>query len=313
MIIDIVLIITVVLALVIGLYKGFAGVLLGFLGTIMISLALIVGIYFLAPNIMYKDASVGISAVVDEETNVKSPEGYNDLFMMLYTPISESMASLDENFYGGELVMVDDMLQVKVPYENGDYTTIKFSVVVTETFSFFGSKSDNTENEEQSNQSTSESSDIPFLDNFITKYGCEGLTISNALASLVTLIIMCAIIHFVAFVVLVIIKWIIRRLLFKTLDAHSVASKVDRAIGAVFTVAMVICIAWVAISLACTLVGSFGVEENFLEKMEANPICGFFSQHPMFGGIVQNPDIPADNSTDEVIKAVVDIATESIV
>lgn len=282
MIIDIVLIILVVIALIYGIYKGFAGVLLGFIGSIIIAVALGVGLFFLSPSIMYKDTSVGITLVTEESESFA--DGYTDMFMLLYKPISNAIVDSEDALLGGELVKVDDKLQIKVANENGEgYTTMKFSVAVKQMIPFFGSKSGDTENE------TSESDDIPMLDDFITKYGCEGLTVGHAVSAIVTLVAWCVILWNVLYIILIIIKAIIRRFVFRALDRHSVASKIDRAIGAVISVVVIVCVAWLAVSLAGTFVGTFGVEESFQAQMDSNPICGFFAKNPMFGGSTSEP------------------------
>lgn len=282
MIIDIVLIILVVIALIYGIYKGFAGVLLGFIGSIIIAVALGVGLFFLSPSIMYKDTSEGITTVTDE--NGSFADGYTDMFMLLYKPISNAIVDTEDSLLGGELVMVDDELQIKVANENGEgYTTMKFSVAVKQSVPFFGSKSSGAEDE------NTESDAIPMLDNFITKYGCESLTVGHAVSAIVTLVVWCVILWNVLYIILIIIKAIIRRFVFRALDKHSVASKIDRAIGAVISVVVIVCVAWLAVSLAGTFVGTFGVEESFQAQMNSNPICGFFAKNPMFGGSTSEP------------------------
>ena len=303
MIIDIVLIILVVLALIYGLYKGFAGVLFGFVGTLIIAVALSVGLTFLEPTIMFKDPSVGASVV--ETENGKTVEGYTGLFMSLYESMSKSFDDSDDELMNAELIMKDDILQLKIMNEDGTYKTVKFSVALMEFAPFFspahkGDDDSGTENLAQLlDEQEGENEGVEVLDKFITQFGVEGLTVKHAFIAFATLSVLSSIIWIVSFIVLVIVKIIIRRLIFRALDRHSVASKIDRTIGAIVAVAVVVCVIWLVLSV----VGLFSEVESFQTTLEQNPICNFFAEHSMFGSNSNN-NPPVDGDQDLIARSV---------
>lgn len=305
MIYDIVLIILVVLALIYGIYKGFAGVLLGFIGTLVIAVVLGVGLFFLSPNIMFTDTKEGATVVIGE--NGASVEGYTGLFASMFNSMSQSFLDPEDPLIGAELVMVDGILQLKVENEDGTFKTVKFSVALSEWVPFFSDESKGDENSgvdtlsQALDENETESEGIDFLDQFITKYGVEGLTVGHALASFTTLVTLCVIIWLVAFIVLVIVKIIIRRLIFRALDRHSVASKIDRAFGAIVAVAVVVCVIWLVLSV----VGLFAEVDSFQTTLEQNPICSFFAEHSMFGSSSNNNNSdPSSGGQDLIVKSV---------
>lgn len=265
---DIVFIVIVVLALFIGIKKGIAGVLLGFLGSLIIGVALGFGVNALMPSLIYDD---------------NSESGYSSSFDSIYQKVSDVVDSAGSDFLSCELVKgEDDSLYVKgVFVEGGEEELKKFSEVLVSSFSSSDSES-----------GESSVSSIDAIDNIIDTYGSDGMTVANAVSAFMSQIILGAIIWLIAFIVLIIVKAIIRHCIYKFLDSHSAVSKIDRAIGAIISVVVIVMIAWVAVSLVGQNAESWGISEIYNSTMEDNQVLGFFSSHSLFGESTPetNPD-----------------------
>lgn len=310
---DIIFIVIVLLALFIGLKKGIAGVLLGFLGTLIIGVALGFGVNALTPTLIYEDAEVGL--VQTDDTL-----GYSSSFYSIYQTVNDAVTATNADLFNCELVRgEDDTLYVKGIFEEGGTEELKkFSELI---MSSFGSNNGNTDE----NGETSEAGEIEegaengetgitdvatsvvpleVIDNMIDTYGSEGMTVGNAVSAFMTQIIFGAVIWLIAFIVLIIIKAIIRHCVFKFLDNHSAMSKIDRAIGAIVSVVVIVMIAWLAVSVVGQNAGDWGIGEAYNSAMESNPILGFFNSNSLFGENIPSPEtpIPEEGSSEMAIR-----------
>lgn len=305
---DIVFIVILLIALVIGIKKGIAGVLLGFLGTLVIGIALGFGVNALMPSLIYQDADVGI-VLEDEDL------GYSSSFYSIYQQVNDAVISSDTELFTYVLVKgEDDTLYVKGVFEEGGSEELrKFSQLLD--FSFGSSSGNSDESDETSEAgeigessekgetgitdiSTSATS-IEVIDKMIDTYGSEGMMVGNAVSAFMTQIIMGAIIWIIAFIVLIIIKAIIRHCVYKFLDNHSAISKIDRAIGAIVSVVVIVMITWLAVSLIGQNADSWGIGEIYNNVIDENPILGFFNSNNLFGG--NSPDTEPDPDTSELV------------
>lgn len=298
---DIVFIVIVLLALFIGLKKGIAGVLLGFLGTLIIGVALGFGVNALTPALIYEDAEVGI--VQTDDTL-----GYSSSFYSIYQTVNDAVTATNADLFNCELVKgEDDTLYVKGVFEEGGTEELKkFSELLV---SLFGSSNESSPESGEAGESAeigegSENGEtgitdvatsvvpVEAIDNMIDTYGSEGMTVGNAVSAFMTQIIFGAVIWIIAFIVLIIIKAIIRHCVYKFLDNHSAMSKIDRAIGAIVSVVIIVMITWLAVSLVGQNADSWGISEMYNSTMESNPILGFFNSNSLFGKNTTVPDTP---------------------
>ncbi len=278
---DIVFIVIAVLALFIGIKKGIAGVLLGFLGSLIIGVALGFGVNALMPSLIYDE---------------NSESGYSSSFDSIYQKVNDGLSASGSDFLSCELVKgEDDSLYVKgVFVEGGEEELKKFSEVLISSFS-----SSDSESGESGESSVSS---IDAIDNMINTYGADGMTVANAVSAFMSQIILGAIIWLIAFIVLIIVKAIIRHCIYKFLDSHSAVSKIDRAIGAIISVVVIVMIAWVAVSLVGQNAESWGIGEMYNSVMEDNQVLGFFSSHNLFGGNTPDPDPETSEMTVRMIE-----------
>lgn len=261
---DLVLIAIAVVALIIGLVKGGAGFFFGFLGTLIIAVAVAIGAIFIVPQVAYKDSEIGFTAV--EEDNY----GCSDMFYALYQPISSLFESEEDN----ELLNAKytaDAGMIYGPFgEEGEYVEIELQEVMLTALPIEGI-------------SDSLGGLSSFVSGIISSGANEGITVGQAISNCVTRLAFGVIVWFIAFLVLFIIKRIIRKALFKALDAHPIASKIDRLIGAIIIVAVVIVIAWVGVSYLETNKESFGLSDDLEEIASSNFTYRFFASNNLFG------------------------------
>lgn len=289
-IIDIVLIVIAVITLIIGLWKGATGVLLGFIGTLVIAVGVAICVALLTPTITYQDPKIGLQN--DESVNY----GYTSMFYSLFKPINNSISSGENEILNAQLIKENDTLVLYGAFgENGEMTTKKFSEVVVESVPFM------------SNILGADS--LSFLDSILLKYGKEGMTVSHSLSQMATTVAMGAIFWFVGFLVLFIIKRVLRHVLFKFLDSHSLASKIDRLVGMVLMVAVVVVIAWAAISFVDHNANVYGIAESFDGVLEKNAIMKFFAQHSFFG---ERPPALDSSENGEALSIIRQFAENSI-
>lgn len=285
---DIILIVVTLIALVWGIYRGFAGVVLGFLGTLVIlALSLVAG-PLIAINIAFTDSNDGLSA--DAEVNY----GYSAIYSPIFNPINDALTNGNDELM--DVVFVDnpefDYLLVRGPFgENDEIIDVAPSTLIMSKLPF----------------GSSEGGQVEIFDKIVTKFACPGMTFGNAIAGICTVAIFSCIFVVALFIVLFIVKIIIRRCVFKFIDKRSVLSKVDRAIGAVVMVCVIIVFAWATISLVGANAETLGLEDSFTDFMEKNPICNFFNQNnllALFGGNTSLPD-----NGEEATEAVVETAS----
>lgn len=260
---DIVLIVIALLALIIGLVKGGAGIFLGFIGTLVIAVVVAVGTVFIVPQFAYKNPDVGFTA------NAEDRNGCSDLFYSLYEPISSSFVNQDNILLNAQYTSDEGVIygpfgeegtNVEITLQEGLTTALPIEGVSEALGGVFG-----------------------VVAGFISSGASEGVTVGQAISNLITRFAFGAIIWFVLFLVLFIIKRIIRRALFNALDTHPIASKIDRAIGAVILVAVVIVIAWVGVSYIDSNKESFGLTDNLESLYNENFTYKLFADHSMFG------------------------------
>ncbi len=271
---DIILIAIAVLALVVGLLKGGAGIFFGFIGTLIVAVVAAVGAVFIVPQVAYTNADVGFTDVAEENY------GCSDLFYMLYEPISSSFVSSDDTLYNATFTANEGM--VYGPFgEEGEEVEITLEEVITLAIPIDGAE------EALSGVCT-------FIAGFISSGANEGVTVGQAIANLITKLAFGGIIWFIVFLVLFIIKRILRRVLFKALDTHPVASKIDRAIGAILLVAVVIVIAWIGVSYLESNKDAFSLSAELEELSSSNFTYKLFAEHNMFGTPQVDVDPPVD-------------------
>ena len=187
--VDIILLAIALVALAIGVYKGFAGLLLGFVGTMILAIVIAVAAPFAVNSFMYKDKEVGANAA--DETL-----GYSTVFYSVYQMISPAFVDKDSDFFDAVYAQSDDGLGVVTEDEDGN------SVVVPLNEFLFSGLNDTPYG--------SYLSGVTGVTNKLTTYGAEGLTIGHSLAALVTFSIVCALFWFVLFFVAVILKLVLK-------------------------------------------------------------------------------------------------------
>lgn len=260
---DIILIVIALLALIIGLVKGGAGIFLGFIGTIVIAVIVAVGTMFIVPQLAYKDPDVGFTA------NAEDRNGCSDLFYSLYEPISSSFVNQDNNLLNAQYTADEGVIYG--PFgEDGNNVEISLQEALTTAIPIEGVED-------------ALGGIFGVIAGFISSGASEGVTVGQSIGNLITRFAFGAIIWVVLFLVVFIIKRIIRRALFNALDTHPVASKIDRAIGAVILVAVVVVIAWVGVSYIDSNKESFGLTNNLESLYSENFTYRLFADHSMFG------------------------------
>lgn len=260
-IIDIVLIALIVIALGIGAYKGLAGLLLGFLGTLIITVVLGVVVGYATPVFMYQDPQQGV--VTESETM-----GYTDIFYKIYSRVSPNFVDTDNTLYDTEFVQNGDSLGVVVEDEEGDPHVLSFDEYLLQGLS-----------------------DTPYgqyltgIGSFVsifTKYGTAGLTVGHSISAFISSLVLGAILWFIGSFVFLIIKLIVKHFVYKTLDSHGALSKIDRAIGAVIAVVVIVAISWTAFSFVDANKLAWGIGEDVDAYIANNRSLEIMSQNNLF-------------------------------
>lgn len=283
-IVDIVLIGLIVVALVIGIYKGFAGVLLGFLGTLIIAAALTVAVPLITFNVMYVDKAQG---VVAESESL----GYSEPFYKVYSAVESKFVGVDSTLWSATYVENGDSLGIEIEDEDGNYKIVTLSEYL---LSGLG--------------------DAPYAQylggvanvaNYLTKFGGKGLTIGHSMAAFLAFLAFGAILWFAGFILLLVGKLILKHFVFKALDGNGTASKIDRAIGAAFTVAVVIVIAWAAFSFVDNNKLSWGIADGVDEWIGKNQSLALMSQNNLFNMFSgKAAETPAAETTEQVVSRI---------
>lgn len=283
-IIDVVLIGLIVVALVIGIYKGFAGVMLGFLGTLIIAVALTVAVPLITLNVMYADKEQGV--VVESEDL-----GYSEPFYKLYSLVEPKFVGADTAMLTATYVENGDSLGVEITDEDGNVQVVSLSDYLLAGLG-----------------------DVPYAQyvsgvagvvNYLTKFGAVGLTVGHSIAAFVTFLAFGAILWFVGFLVLIIGKLVLKHFVFRALDSNGTASKIDRAIGAVFTVALVVVVAWAAFSFVDNNKLSWGIADGVDEWIGKNQSLALMSQNNLFSMLSgKSAETPSSEDVEQVVSRV---------
>jgi len=237
-ILDIVIIVLAILSIIIGLYKGLAGAVFGFLGTLIcLALGLVAG-YFLSPFAVFNQDRTAINSE-------------SSLVTAIYTPISDSVSGLSPVF-SAEIISTEN--GVTISYEGNTMSLAEAlesaggdNAILSAVMKYTGS----------------------ILPTIVASNAVLGMTVGQVMGIFVTRLAFTGIIGLSIFIVLFIVKRIIRRSLFKWLDAHSTPSKVDRALGAVFLVVLLLAIIWTA---GYFMFGKGGEGNSITAYVESSPI-----------------------------------------
>ena len=202
---DIVIIVLALLAIVIGLWKGCAGLCFGFFGTIMCLVIAVIASFFLSPLVVFNG------------------EGeVNSAFSAISQPISDTLTELDSDLMS--LTIVDGATVSK------DGVEMPLADAIANSEGMVGSA-----------LAMIGMTDL----SFILTDGMVGLTIAQAISAFCTQLIVTLIFTVVLFIIFFIIKRLIRRKVFKWLDSNSTPSKVDRGIGVAVCLIGLLAIIWV--------------------------------------------------------------------
>ncbi len=214
-IIDIVFLVILLIAVLIGLKKGLAGVFFGFFGFIIIGVALGFVVNLTAPFIVYSDKDTGVLSNIGET---------------VYSPISELFPSdgAAADLFQSPIIIEDDTIRLGITVTIGD------DLVENPTL----------EQILQANISFIPEQIMPYLTGFIKSFARDNQTLASALGEKLTIYIVGSAMWFIGAIVLTIIKNLIRRRVYKWLDNNKTASKLDRVGGMAFVTVLIICIIW---------------------------------------------------------------------
>lgn len=277
-IIDIALIAVAVVALAIGIYKGFAGMVLGFLGTIIIAVVLGVAVHFILPTVMYQDKNQGV--VAESETL-----GYTTLYYQVYSVIAPRFVDNGNDLFDTVYVEYGDGLGVETLDEEGNVKVVALNEYFIEGLagSAYGKYL----------------SGVSGVINILTNYGAVGLTIGHSIAALFASLAFGAIIWVIAFIVAFVIKLVIRHFVFKALDSNPVVSKIDRAIGAVVAVVLIVAVAWAAFSFVDVNKLNWNIADDVNAWIGKNKSLAIMSQNNLFTVLgISNQETPTDTGAE---------------
>lgn len=221
-IIDYVLIAILFIGIIIGLRKGIAGIFFGFFGFLIIGVALGIIVNLTAPYIVYTDKDTGALSSIGDSV-------YQPIFGMFP---SDGAAG--------------DMLQSPIIVEEDGTLRLQLTINID------GAPVENPTLEQIIQNSVSFipenvlTPSLPYVTAVIKPFVRNGQTLAQALAERLTIYAIGTVMWFVGSIVLTIIKNIIRRRVYKWLDSHSTASKLDRVAGMAIVSLIIVCIVWSA-------------------------------------------------------------------
>ncbi|NCA67254.1 MAG: hypothetical protein EOM87_04225 [Clostridia bacterium] len=212
---DIVLIVILLIAIIIGLKKGTAGIFFGFFGFIIIGVILGIVVNLAAPSIVFTDKSAGIHSSIGEKI-------YDPIYSRF--PTDGAIGDL----FHSNIIKDGDTLRLDTTLVVGENTIVNPTLeeILSSSESFIPA------------QATSVAVTI------ISMFSKEGQTLAMTLSNAFTIYAVGTIMWIIAAFVLTIIKNIIRRQVYKWLDSHSTASKIDRAVGMAIATIIIVCIVW---------------------------------------------------------------------
>lgn len=214
-IVDIVLLVILLLAIIIGLKKGAAGIFFGFFGFLIIGVILGFVVNLTAPYIVFTDKEADIKSTIGEA---------------IYEPVYNMFPSDG---------MAGDLFHSPIIID-GDTIRLETTIVINEQ---------NIENPSLEQILSSTESVIPeqafsVVTGFLKLLVKDGQTLAQTLSNMLTIYAVGTVMWIVFAFILTIIKNLIRRKVYKWLDNHSSASKLDRAVGMAITTVIIICILW---------------------------------------------------------------------
>ncbi len=212
---DIVLLVVILIAVIVGLKKGLAGIFFGFFGFLIIGVALGFVVNLTAPLLVFSDRANNVHSSIGE---------------MVYEPVYglfPSDGAIGDLFHSP--IVID-----------GDTLRLETTIVIGES---------SIENPSLDEVLSSFASFIPaqvmgIVTGTIKLFAREGQTLAMTLANMLTIYAVGTVMWIILAFVLTIIKRIIRHYVYKWLDNHRTASRIDRAVGAAITTIIIVCIVW---------------------------------------------------------------------